>query len=211
MARILLNTRASRITIVDGILLLPAEVREDDRLGKIVVPSKTLISERGSPSNPSMFERISKDAPTQKLIEARVLEWSPERAEEPEPEAGPDGQARPDPVEPPKYRDPQHAAQAAALGRSNATSPTGGFLPREDDKPPAQEPNADAARAELKRLETAEAGKAQPSGVDPGNRVRTDEAVDAVPVVDTGTGPAGFAGSGPGITGPKSKGAGKSG
>lgn len=81
MARYLLNTRASRITVVDNILLLPAEVRKDERLGNVVQPSRTLISELGKPSP---YERIMADPNTQKLFEGKVLEWSTDKADEPE-------------------------------------------------------------------------------------------------------------------------------
>lgn len=81
MAKILLNTRASRITLADNILLLPAEVRKDERLGKVVKPSRTLISERG---DPSPRERIERDRGCQKLLAARVIEWSDEKVDEPE-------------------------------------------------------------------------------------------------------------------------------
>jgi hypothetical protein len=81
MARILLNTRASRITIVDNILILPAEVRKDERLGNVVKPSRTLISEQGEPSP---YARIQADKASQRLLAAGVLEWSTEKADEPE-------------------------------------------------------------------------------------------------------------------------------
>jgi hypothetical protein len=82
MAKILLNTRASRITVVNNILLLPAEIKDDERLGKVVKPSKTLISEQGKPSP---YQRIMEDRATQRLIESGVLEWSKEKADEPDP------------------------------------------------------------------------------------------------------------------------------
>jgi len=85
MAKILLNTRASRITIVDNILLLPAEIKDDENLGKVVKPSKTLISERSQPGLPSPYERITQDRSTLRLIASGVLQWSDEKAEEPEP------------------------------------------------------------------------------------------------------------------------------
>jgi hypothetical protein len=90
MARILLNTRASRITIVNNILLLPAEIKADERLGNVVSPSKTLVSERG---NPSPYQRIMGDKATARLFDAGIIEWSNEQAEEPPPPVNLQGRA----------------------------------------------------------------------------------------------------------------------
>jgi hypothetical protein len=153
MARILLNTRASRITIAADIVLLPAEVKDDERLGKVVVPSRTLISEQG---DPSPYQQIEKDPPTQKLLGARIIEWSDDKVEEPDPVADPRvGTAalpRADQADKAVKQSGSDEADvdlratidesgrpldefarvesAAGRARSNATSPTGGFRPR---------------------------------------------------------------------------------
>jgi hypothetical protein len=116
MARILLNTRASRVTIVDNILLLPAEVKADEALGKVVNPSKTIIRERPvAPGIPSQHERIMSCRATRKLIAARVLIWG-ERVPEPvdaADAADADDDADDAPKAPPKQDDAAAAKTAA--------------------------------------------------------------------------------------------------
>jgi hypothetical protein len=76
MARILLNSRASRVTIVDNITLQPAAVVEAEGVGKVVKATRTLISERRSgPKNPSPYERVMGCRATQRLFAAGVLAW----------------------------------------------------------------------------------------------------------------------------------------
>jgi hypothetical protein len=115
MARLLLNTRASRITIVDKILLLPAEVRKDEQLGKVVLPSKTVISERGKPSP---YSRVMGDRGTRRLLDAGILRWSDEKVEEPaepaEEEPGPDSEE--EEVDPEPETEPTPARLPSAAG-----------------------------------------------------------------------------------------------
>jgi len=142
MARILLNTRASRIVVVDNILLLPAEVRKDERLGNVISPSRTLISEQGKPSP---FERINECAATQAMLDAGIIEWSDEKVDEPAP--------------PPK---------AVRADRSNASSPAGGFKARQERDGKDREANPDGANLSErhqnvehhKAIVAAEAGRA---------------------------------------------------
>ncbi len=84
MARLLLNKRASRITVVDNILLLPAEVKDDDQLGKVITPSKTIISQRKIGGKPSPYDRIEGCPGTQRLFAAGVIAWGDTVDEPPE-------------------------------------------------------------------------------------------------------------------------------
>jgi hypothetical protein len=146
MARILLNTRASRVTIVNNILLLPAEVKADEQLGKVVTPSKTLVSERGKPSP---YDLIMNDRPTQRLFEAKMLAWSDEHVDEPEPPETPteklQGPADPQPTQPGAASDDAAKAKAAAEGEAKRPGPDGTTKRAESDAP--AKPSGGASKA----------------------------------------------------------------
>lgn len=170
MARILLNTRASRVTIVDNILLLPAEVKKDERLGNVISPSRTLISERPGKGGDSPYDRVRRCRGTQRLIRSGLLQWSREPCEEPaeapaleaatsEPEPEPLPPTEPAPVMPPPLPPPLPSEPEPE--------------PAAPETQPAREPAAAAAKPMEGRAPGTRPGGSRPRG-GPATAAKTD-------------------------------------
>jgi hypothetical protein len=83
MDLVILNTRASRVQLLD-ITCLPAELKTDEANGgTIVTPSRTACTE-------SQAAAIKAHRPSMKLFENKVLKWGKPEAAKPEAEAKPE-------------------------------------------------------------------------------------------------------------------------